>query len=92
MLLAMSADQDLFVETTAKLLDELVPVGELRRLRDDPVGFDRRLLAAGRRAGVDVAAGRARPTAAAPSVTTASSTWPWWPTSSAVMPLPDLWP
>jgi alkylation response protein AidB-like acyl-CoA dehydrogenase len=41
MLLAMSADQDLFAETTAKLLDELVPVGELRRLRDDPVGFDR---------------------------------------------------
>ncbi|MGD0311317.1 MAG: acyl-CoA dehydrogenase family protein [Acidimicrobiales bacterium] len=40
MLLPMSADQDLFVETTAKLLDELVPVGELRRLRYDPAGFD----------------------------------------------------
>jgi len=40
MLLALSSDQELFRETTAKLLDELVPVGELRRLRDDPVGFD----------------------------------------------------
>ncbi len=40
MLLALSSDQELFSETTAKLLDELVPVGELRRLRDDPVGFD----------------------------------------------------
>ncbi len=40
MLLALSSDQELFTETTAKLLDELVPVGELRRLREDPVGFD----------------------------------------------------
>jgi len=40
MLLALSSDQELFSETTAKLLDELVPVGELRRLRDDPVGFE----------------------------------------------------
>ncbi len=40
MLLALSSDQELFRETTAKLLDELVPVGELRRLRDDPDGFD----------------------------------------------------
>ena len=41
MLLELSSDQELFSETTAKLLDELVPVAELRRLRDDPVGFDR---------------------------------------------------
>lgn len=41
MLLALSSDQALFSETTAKLLDETVPVGELRRLREDPVGFDR---------------------------------------------------
>ncbi len=41
MLLALSSDQELFSETTARLLDELVPVGELRRLREDPVGFDR---------------------------------------------------
>jgi alkylation response protein AidB-like acyl-CoA dehydrogenase len=40
MLLAPDADQELFRETTAKLLNEHVPVGELRRLRDDPVGFD----------------------------------------------------
>jgi alkylation response protein AidB-like acyl-CoA dehydrogenase len=40
MLLALSSDQELFRETTGKLLDELVPVGELRRLRDDPDGFD----------------------------------------------------
>jgi len=40
MMLALSPDQELFRETTAKLLDELVPVEELRRRRDDPVGFD----------------------------------------------------
>ncbi|MGO8824861.1 MAG: acyl-CoA dehydrogenase family protein [Acidimicrobiales bacterium] len=40
MLLALSSDQELFRETTARLLDELVPVGELRRLRDDAAGFD----------------------------------------------------
>ena len=40
MLLALSSDQELFRETTAKLLDELVPVGVLRGLRDDPDGFD----------------------------------------------------
>ncbi len=33
-------DQELFRETTAKLLGELVPVDELRRLREDPDGFD----------------------------------------------------
>jgi alkylation response protein AidB-like acyl-CoA dehydrogenase len=41
MLLALSSDQELFRETTAKLLEELVPVAELRRRRDDPSGFDR---------------------------------------------------
>lgn len=40
MLLTPDSDQELFRETTAKLLNEHVPVGELRRLRDDPVGFD----------------------------------------------------
>ena len=35
-------DQQLFRETTVKLLRELVPVAELRRLRDDPAGFDAR--------------------------------------------------
>jgi alkylation response protein AidB-like acyl-CoA dehydrogenase len=39
MLLALSPDQKLFKETTAKLLNELVPVAQLRRLREDPVGF-----------------------------------------------------
>ncbi len=41
MLLNLDRDQQLFRETTAKLLDELVPVGELRRLRDEPNGFGR---------------------------------------------------
>jgi alkylation response protein AidB-like acyl-CoA dehydrogenase len=41
MLLALSSDQELFRETTAKLLEELVPVAELRRRRDHPAGFDR---------------------------------------------------
>lgn len=40
MLLASSADQAFFRETTARFLGELVPVGEVRRLRHDPVGFD----------------------------------------------------
>jgi alkylation response protein AidB-like acyl-CoA dehydrogenase len=39
MLLALSEDQALFRETTAKLLDELAPVEELRKLRHDPSGF-----------------------------------------------------
>jgi alkylation response protein AidB-like acyl-CoA dehydrogenase len=40
MLLEPSADQELFRETTERYLREQVPVGELRRLRDNPVGFD----------------------------------------------------
>jgi alkylation response protein AidB-like acyl-CoA dehydrogenase len=40
MLLVLDPDQELFRETTEKLLDELVPVSELRRLRHDPDGFD----------------------------------------------------
>ncbi len=40
MLLELSADQEFFRETTARFLSEQVPVGALRRLRDDPAGFD----------------------------------------------------
>lgn len=40
MLLEPSADQEFFRETTARFLAELVPVDEIRQLRDDPVGFD----------------------------------------------------
>jgi alkylation response protein AidB-like acyl-CoA dehydrogenase len=40
MLLQLSSDQEFFRETTAKFLKELVPVGEIRRLRDDPAGHD----------------------------------------------------
>lgn len=40
MLLQPTSDQEFFRETTAKFLDEQVPVGEVRRLRDDPAGFD----------------------------------------------------
>ncbi|WP_426574435.1 acyl-CoA dehydrogenase family protein [Aquihabitans sp. McL0605] len=40
MLLELSADQEFFRDTTIKFLDELAPVGELRRLRDEPAGFD----------------------------------------------------
>ncbi|MGH9057693.1 MAG: acyl-CoA dehydrogenase family protein, partial [Acidimicrobiales bacterium] len=40
MLLTLHHDQELFRETTAKLLGELAPAHELRRLRDDPDGFD----------------------------------------------------
>ena len=41
MLLQPSADQTFFRETTARFLAEFAPVDELRRRRDDPVGFDR---------------------------------------------------
>jgi alkylation response protein AidB-like acyl-CoA dehydrogenase len=40
MLLEPSPDQELFRETTERYLREQVPVGELRRLRNSPVGFD----------------------------------------------------
>ena len=40
MLLTPTSDQEFFRETTARFLDEQAPVRELRRLRDDPAGFD----------------------------------------------------
>jgi alkylation response protein AidB-like acyl-CoA dehydrogenase len=39
MLLALSSDQEFFRETTGRFLADRAPVGELRRLRDDPQGF-----------------------------------------------------
>ena len=36
----LSADQELFRETTSRFLDEFVSPAQLRSLRDDPVGFD----------------------------------------------------
>ncbi len=39
-MLTLEPDQQLFADTTARLLGELVPVQELRRLRHDPDGFD----------------------------------------------------
>jgi len=40
MRLDLSSDQEFFRDTTARFLKELVPVGEVRRLRDEPAGFD----------------------------------------------------
>ncbi len=40
MLHELTPDQDFLRETTAKFLTSLVPVGQIRRLRDDPRGFD----------------------------------------------------
>ena len=40
MLLQLSSDQEFFRETTAKFLAEQAPVDVLRRLREDPAGFD----------------------------------------------------
>ena len=40
MLLQLSSDQEFFRETTGKFLDALTPPEEIRRLRDDPSGFD----------------------------------------------------
>ena len=41
MKLEVSSDEEFFRDTTATYLTEFVPAGELRRLRDDPVGFDK---------------------------------------------------
>jgi alkylation response protein AidB-like acyl-CoA dehydrogenase len=38
--LDLTSDQAFFRDTTARYLDERAPVGELRRLRDDPAGYD----------------------------------------------------
>lgn len=40
MLLGLTDDQQFFRETTARFLAEHAPVAELRRLRDDPAGFE----------------------------------------------------
>jgi alkylation response protein AidB-like acyl-CoA dehydrogenase len=40
MLLEVSADQEFFRDTTGRFLEQEVPVGEVRRLRDDPAGYD----------------------------------------------------
>jgi alkylation response protein AidB-like acyl-CoA dehydrogenase len=40
--LELSSDQEFFRSTTARFLEEQTPARELRRLRDDPAGFDRR--------------------------------------------------
>jgi alkylation response protein AidB-like acyl-CoA dehydrogenase len=42
MLLELTDDQEFFRQTTAKFLEDQVPVAELRRLRHDPAGFDAR--------------------------------------------------
>jgi alkylation response protein AidB-like acyl-CoA dehydrogenase len=42
MLLNLTTEQEFFRDTTAKFLDEQAPVEELRRLREDPAGFDAR--------------------------------------------------
>jgi alkylation response protein AidB-like acyl-CoA dehydrogenase len=41
MLLELTPDQDFLRETTAKFLGNEAPVSEIRRLRDNPDGFDR---------------------------------------------------
>lgn len=40
MRLNLDPDQQLFRDTTARFLDELVPVGAVRERRDDPAGYD----------------------------------------------------
>jgi alkylation response protein AidB-like acyl-CoA dehydrogenase len=40
MLLELTSDQESLQTTTAKYLSATVPVGELRRLREDPAGYD----------------------------------------------------
>jgi alkylation response protein AidB-like acyl-CoA dehydrogenase len=40
MLLELTPDQEFFRDTTARFLLDQVPAGEVRRLRDDPAGFE----------------------------------------------------
>src|SRR5688572_17376133 len=40
MLLQLSSDQEFFRDTTRRFLDDHVPAAEVRRLRDEPAGFD----------------------------------------------------
>jgi alkylation response protein AidB-like acyl-CoA dehydrogenase len=40
MLLRLTDDQEFFRDTTARFLLDQVPAGEVRRLRDDPAGFE----------------------------------------------------
>jgi alkylation response protein AidB-like acyl-CoA dehydrogenase len=40
MLLELSSDQEFFRETTAKFLADQAPVDQVRRLREDPAGYD----------------------------------------------------
>src|SRR4051794_11523171 len=40
MLLQLSSDQEFFRETTVKFLTDQAPVDSLRRLRDEPAGYD----------------------------------------------------
>jgi alkylation response protein AidB-like acyl-CoA dehydrogenase len=42
MLVTLTPDQEFLAQTTAKFLDEQVPVAEIRHLRHDPDGFDER--------------------------------------------------
>jgi alkylation response protein AidB-like acyl-CoA dehydrogenase len=51
MLLALSPDQTFFRDTTARLLDDRVPLSHLRKTRDDPAGFDPDYWAAGAQLG-----------------------------------------
>ena len=39
MLLELTPDQELFRDATVRFLEDQAPVGELRRLRDDPTGY-----------------------------------------------------
>jgi alkylation response protein AidB-like acyl-CoA dehydrogenase len=47
MRLELTSDQEFFRDTTRRFLAEHVPAGEVRRLREDPAGFDRAYWAKG---------------------------------------------
>ena len=88
MLIAPSEDQAIFAETTERFLVELAPPDTLRRLRDDPAGFDRAYW----RAGPSWGGPRCwwtRPAAAARSAAPDWWTLVSWPTSSATTPRRD---
>ena len=54
--IALSDDQEFFRDTTRKFLGSECPIPKVRSLRSNPDGLRARLLAAGRGAGLDVAA------------------------------------
>ena len=80
--LDLTPDQEFFADTTAKFLDDKATPSDLRALRHDPAGFTPGVLAPGRGARLDLAAGLGGGRRRQHQRRRACATWRWWPTSS----------